>query len=191
MPRSCSICTHPKTAEIAKALLAGDSIRPVASRYDVTGAAVGRHLRNCLRTERRPKEPGRDEASASSAVSSRFDSSDPASLVATTARLVDEALSLLEHAKSAGDRRTALAALREARDGLSLLMRVHGLLQQDGAVNVTIDARRQTIERLGKLTEEDLRALIDASTKAAETALPAVVDQIGTPIRDQESSIEA
>lgn len=56
----------------------------------------------------------------------RFANATPQELVAATARLVDEALGLLEHAKKADDRRTALSALKEARDGLALLMRIAG-----------------------------------------------------------------
>jgi hypothetical protein len=159
MGRYCSICTHPRTAEITKALTSGDSVRGVASRFCVTYAAAHRHLQNCLRIVRRRERSADAPAQVSPAVSSRFDISDPQSLVATTARLVDEALGLLEHAKNAGDRRTALQALREARDGLALLMRVAGLLAPDNSVTVAVDARRQSIALLGKLTEDELRAL--------------------------------
>ncbi len=159
MPRQCSVCTHLESAAITKELLAGGSTRGVASRYGTTGASVGRHLRGCLRVVRRAEASAQDGTRAESAALSRFDSSDPQSLVATTARLVDEALGLLEHAKNAGDRRTALQALREARDGLALLMRVAGLLAPDNSVTVAVDARKQSIQLLGKLTEDELRAL--------------------------------
>ncbi len=158
MPRSCSICTHPQTAPIAKELLAGGSIRGVAARYNVAAASVGRHLRGCLRTVRRAEKSGLDEERVSRADPSRFDSLDPSTLVAATARLVDEALDLLEHAKRADDRRTALVALREARDGLALLMKTAGMLAGDAPTTV-IDQRRQVVNVLAKLTEGELRAL--------------------------------
>lgn len=87
-------------------------------------------------------------------------------LISTTARLVDEALDLLEHAKKADDRRTALVALREARDGLALLMRTAGMLTPDGAT--VIDARQQTVQLFGKLTEAELRALAAGRTADSE-----------------------
>jgi hypothetical protein len=114
-----------------------------------------RCARVALRKRRSSPRPLEREATAGSV---RFDSRDPASLVATTARLVDEALGLLEHAKSGGDHRTALAALREARDGLALLMRTAGLLTPDGSVTVNVDARRLDAT-LGQLSIEELRAL--------------------------------
>ncbi|MGA8476259.1 MAG: hypothetical protein WB681_14505 [Candidatus Cybelea sp.] len=91
--------------------------------------------------------------------SSRFDSLEPKTLVAATARLVDEALSLLEHAKRADDRRTALVALREARDGLALLMKAAGMLAGDVGTTV-IDNRKQVLNVLGKLSEDELRAIV-------------------------------
>ena len=112
MPRYCSICAHAKTADITKALTAGDSIRTVASRFGVTPAAAGRHLRGCLHTERRAKKSGSVEKEAAPVGLSRFESLDPPTLVAATARLVDEALDLLEHAKRADDRE-----LRSSRYG--------------------------------------------------------------------------
>lgn len=162
MPRSCSICTHDRTAEISKELAAGASIRGISSRFGVTAAAAHRHLNNCLRITRRAERPAEkprvDRPQDSPADSSRFASLEPTSLVAATARLVDEALDLLEHAKRADDRRTALVALREARDGLALLMKTAGMLAGEGT-SIVVDARKQTIAMLGKLTEDELRAL--------------------------------
>lgn len=98
----------------------------------------------------------------------RFDPEDPKSLIGTTARLVDEALDLLEHAKKADDRRTALVALREARDGLALLMRSAGMLAGDPAV--VIDARKQSIELFAGLTTDELRRLANGDFRALESA---------------------
>jgi hypothetical protein len=118
----------------------------------------------------------------------RFDSDDPKSLVLTTARLVDEALGLLEHAKKADDRRTALAALREARDGLSLLMRVAGMLTDGATINV--DARRQSLAVWANLSEDELRALASGHVTAnrglaaePEAAVSAPSDAIDAVVR--------
>ncbi len=156
MPRSCSICVHPQTAEISKAFAGRDSLRPLAARFNVTAAAAQRHLANCLRIVRRVEKLRRDEEQVKPPNSSRFDSLDPSTLVAATARLVDEALDLLEHAKRADDRRTALVALREARDGLALLMKTAGMLAGDAGSTV-IHSRKQVVQVLGKLSEEELR----------------------------------
>ena len=52
--------------------------------------------------------------------SSRIDPHDPQALFAAQAQLVNQALDAAEHAL---DRRTQLAAIREARDGLTVLIR--------------------------------------------------------------------
>lgn len=174
MPRACSVCSHPRTAEIAKALAAGDPFRTVASRFELTQAAVQRHNVNCLRAARKPKESRGKAEQVAPADSSRFDSRDPSTLVATTARLVDEALALLEHAKGKGDHKIALAALREARDGLQLLMRAAGMLNEASQVTVAIDARRQQMAILARLSEDDLRAIARGEQVPATNADAAV-----------------
>jgi hypothetical protein len=166
MPRSCSVCASPDLAALSKAIAAGGSNRDVANRFGVSVSSVQRHRISCLQSPRKEKDTGTSAQSTSSPGSVRFDSGDPKSLISTTARLVDEALGLLEHAKTAGDHKTALQALREARDGLALLMRTAGMLAGDGG-STTIDNRRQIVQVLGKLTESELRAL--ASGKPIES----------------------
>ena len=165
MPRLCKACTSPQAAEITKAIAAGGSNRDVASRFNLTISAVQRHRCLHLRQPRavKPSETSRTiQASPTSGDSIRFDSAaatDPKTLVATTARLLDEALDLLARAKGASDNKTALSALREARDGLALLMRVAGMLAPDAVTNVQIDARRQVATVLDhEFSLDDLRA---------------------------------
>ncbi|HEY2474093.1 MAG TPA: hypothetical protein VGI19_04760 [Candidatus Cybelea sp.] len=55
--------------------------------------------------------------------------------------------------------RTALSGLDRVRSSLEMLMKVHGLLQADGASSTFIDARKQQVQILGKLTLEELRAI--------------------------------
>lgn len=149
MPRACSVCAHPQTAEITRVILGGGTNRQTGERYNLSHASIGRHRTNCLRASRKSKPPAQPLPQDSSPGTARFDSLEPKVLIAGTARLIGEALELLENAKRADDRRTALQALREARDGLALLMRAGGMLQGDGAtlvidnrkLNVALDAR--------------------------------------------------
>ena len=78
----------------------------------------------------------------------------------------------MESAKKGDDRKTALAALREARDGLQLLMRVAGMLAADGSTN--IDARQQTVQIFAKISDAELKALA-----------------YGTPISPRSEAVEA
>lgn len=171
MPRACSVCSHPESAAISKTIASGASNRAVADRFGVTMSAVQRHRVNCLRSARKPTTPPKPDAGSRLAEPIRFDSKDPTALVATTARLVDEALELLEHAKRAEDHRTALAALREARDGLQLLMRASGMLAGDNAT-IVLDQRTQINAMMAKLTEEELRALAHGKPLALPAGEP-------------------
>jgi hypothetical protein len=49
MPKSCSICRHPDREAIETAILSGEPIRSVASRYEPSRAAFQRHAAGCLR----------------------------------------------------------------------------------------------------------------------------------------------
>ena len=167
MPRSCSVCGHDQTADITKALTAGDSIRDVATRFGATPASIGRHLRGCLRTERRTEKSGTDASPSVVRGASRFASLDPSTLIAGVALSVDEALDLLEHAKKAGDRRTALAALREARDGLALLMKAANVIGGDSGTTV-IDNRKIVFQQLAELGVDGVRALLADVTENLE-----------------------
>ena len=153
--RRCTICADPQIADITKALASGGSKRTVAVRFGVSDAAIQRHRANCLRMGARAQksEPpaarsrtprkGAVQADNPSLPVTPADATNRDELITKTARLVDEALDLLENAKAADDRRTALQALKEARDGLALLMRVGGHLAPDNTI--TIDARRQSL----------------------------------------------
>lgn len=164
--RQCSVCTHRQTAAITKEIADGVSFRDIASHFDVTFHAVARHSQNCLHLRRKEQKAAPVPERTDRDSTSRIDPRDPQTLISTTARLVDEALDLLEHAKKADDRRTALVALREARDGLALLMRTAGMLTADAST--VIDARQQTVQLFGKLTEAELRALAASRTAEVE-----------------------
>ena len=45
---SCSICLHPKLAEIEDALSTGLTVRAAQARYGLSKSAVARHRANCL-----------------------------------------------------------------------------------------------------------------------------------------------
>ena len=46
MARKCSICTHPEKDSVDILLVSGISLRKIAKRFNVTSAAVNRHLKN-------------------------------------------------------------------------------------------------------------------------------------------------
>ncbi len=48
MPRRCTICSHPDRSIIEEALRDGDSLRVLASRFDVTKDSLARHRQSHL-----------------------------------------------------------------------------------------------------------------------------------------------
>ena len=159
MPRACSICAHADTAQIAKAIAAGGSNLSVSAHFGVSRSSVQRHRVNCLRLTRRGEKSGADREQTNTGDSVRFASeADPKALIRRAELLLDDATAICARAKTDGDARLALQALRECRSSLELLMRAHGMLQPDGSV--VIDARRQTlIANVAELSVNELRAL--------------------------------
>lgn len=182
--RKCSVCTHEHTAEISKAIMGGASNRSIAERYGLVHTSVQRHRTNCLQQRRRSVSPAAEHAPSQSPGTPRFDSSDPKSLVSATVQLVDKALDLMGHAERVDDRRMALAALREARESLGLLMRAAGMLGSEGTT-INVDARRQSVELLAKIGEGDLRsyiaALADTDDNQALSRFPGISAAPGSP----------
>lgn len=54
MPRSCSICTHPKRQAIDQALMAGVAFRNIARRFGTSTTAVHQHRHEHLPSPLRP-----------------------------------------------------------------------------------------------------------------------------------------
>ena len=123
MPRVCTICNHAERPEIDRALLDGEPYRHIAARFDTSTGALQRH-REHLPTQLVKAQAAEEVAHADN-------------LLEQVKSLQTRALSILDRADAAGDLRTALSAIREARSNLELLAKLLGELQQEGTtVNV-------------------------------------------------------
>jgi hypothetical protein len=101
------------------------SNRSVASLYDVSEAAVRRHKGNHLPAKLVMAEKAKEVAQADNLLDQVRD-------------LQARAYSILDQAEDAGDLRTALGAIREARGNLELLAKLLGELQQEGTTTVNV-----------------------------------------------------
>src|SRR5690242_15193722 len=101
MPQPCSICVSPSRHAIDVAIIAGTPFRRVAAQFGVTEQAVRRH-----RVAHLPERMARARDAAELAEAD--------DLVAQVRALRARALAILDDADAAGDRRAALAAIREA-----------------------------------------------------------------------------
>ena len=125
MPRVCTICTHPEREAINQALIAGEPYRVIAQRYAASPDAVYRHKIDHLPAKLAQAEAAKETALADD-------------LLGQVKALRNKAISILGKAEAAGDLRTALLGIREARACVELLLEVEGELHRQPVVNVLI-----------------------------------------------------
>ena len=132
MPRKCTICEHPQVDEINKALLKGVSLRNIAKQYFVSAASLHRHKEGHLPAKLVKAREAQEVTKADS-------------LLDQVIELRDKALSILAKAERAGELRTALQGVREAKGCLELLARLQGELQERTTVNVLVNPQWITL----------------------------------------------
>jgi hypothetical protein len=125
MPRSCTICEHPEREAIDRLLVGDSSNLSVSSLFGVSESAVRRHKANHL--------PAMLAKAQEAEEVSRADD-----LLRQVRALQSKTLSILLAAEGAGDLRTALGAIREARGNVELLARLQGELDERPVVNLLL-----------------------------------------------------
>ena len=123
--RKCTICTHEKVDEINKALLEGEPYRNIVKRFSVSLAALSRHRNKHIPAALAQARDAEEVAQADG-------------LLEQVQALQAKALALLRQAEAAGELRTALQGVKEARKCLELLAKLQGELAQEGTVNITL-----------------------------------------------------
>lgn len=124
MPRKCSICEHEKVEEINRELIKGKSYRKISQKFLVSYHAVYRHKDHVPQALTKAQE-AREVSQADN-------------LLDQVKELHEKAKALLDKAENAGELRTALQGVREAKGCLELLGKLQGELQQEGTVNITL-----------------------------------------------------
>jgi hypothetical protein len=120
----CTVCSHPERAAIDQALVGGVPNLRLAQQYGLSESAVWRH-----KAEHLP------EALAQSGAAKEIARADL--LIQQVEGLRNKAVAILLRAEQAGELRTALYAIREARETLALLLEVEGRLDRR-PVNILI-----------------------------------------------------
>lgn len=210
----CSICRdRASLVAVGELRSQGVPVRQIASRLKLAKSSVQRHLGHAegpgldrSRTSgRKLSQAGRGASGRCQTCGTALDDADPKALVKRAERLLWLAEAIAAQAQRDDDARLALQAVDRARASLEQLMKVHGLLQPEGAVNLTIDARKQNAMVLGAAPEATLRFIADQSVtleelaacaefvqrRRARVAAPALIGEIGTPIRDAEALISS
>jgi hypothetical protein len=123
--RTCTVCIHEARSAIDEALVAGQSSYELAARYSsLSRAAIERHERNRHITAKLAMAQAAEEVAQADY------------LLEQVRDLQSRALAILGKAESAGDLRTALGAIREARGNLEFLAKLLGELNEQPVVNL-------------------------------------------------------
>lgn len=141
MPRVCTICNHDRRSAIDRALIQGEPFRHIAEQFGLSSTALQRHKADHIP----PKLAQAQEAKQVS---------DADQLLREVKALRGKSVQLLQAAESAGDYRTALMGIREARSCLELLAKLQGQLDDRPVVNVVLSPQWVTLRTV------ILRALI-------------------------------
>jgi hypothetical protein len=140
--RVCTVCSHAERELIDRALVGQQPNLHVARRYGVTEQALRRH------------QAAGHVAVVIAKAQVAAEATSGERLLVQLVELLDEAAGVLERAKSLGDDRLVLAAVREARGVLETLATVQGLVSPDVAMHVNVgqvvvadpDVRRLAVE---------------------------------------------
>jgi hypothetical protein len=125
MSRRCTVCDHPQRHGIDEALVSGAPYRSVAKRFELSESAVYRHKTEHLPAHLLKAREVEEVARADDLLDQVRD-------------LQTHALGILECAEKAGDLRTALAAISQARGNLELLGKLAGELDERPVVNLNV-----------------------------------------------------
>jgi hypothetical protein len=118
MPQTCKTCCHPDRAAIDEAILAGEPNRRIASRCDVSEAAIRRHASHV---------PATVALAARAAEETRGDG-----LLAILHEAKADARRLRDRAEKEGDLRCAVAAVKTLCDVVERLASVAEKLAKSG-----------------------------------------------------------
>ena len=121
MPRTCTVCRLPSSERkpIEAELIAGTALRNISQSlsHRISVASLWRHKGHLPKALVKAKE-AREVATADGLLSEIQD-------------LQSKTLAILAASERSGDHRTALSAIREARQNLELLSKLLGLLRSD------------------------------------------------------------
>lgn len=123
MSRVCTVCTHADRPAIDAALIAGQALRDIGQRHGLSKDALFRHQDGHI--------PARMAKAQGAAEVAQADD-----LLRQLRKLQGKSVSLLLKAEQAGDYRTALAGIREARGCLELLAKLTDQLDDRPTINV-------------------------------------------------------
>ncbi len=126
MPRPCTVCSHKDVDEINRLLLCSDSYRDIARQFGLSKDAVARHKESHIA----------GLLSKSTELKAEVESTQGTQTLAEVRELKVKALEILAEAQGAGDLKTALMGIREARSCLELCMKAEGQIRDSPQITI-------------------------------------------------------
>jgi hypothetical protein len=131
---ACKICEHPQVRAIDRGIMAGDSLRDIATCFATSKDAVSRHKNVCMKRLVSPP--------AAAPVPPAYNTGEEVKRGEDIAKwsrgLLGKVIGFMNTAEQAGDLRTAVSAVREARATVELIGRIQGDLGPSSQVNVQV-----------------------------------------------------
>ncbi len=158
MPRTCTICTHERRADIDSALLAEEPLRDIARRYATSKDALARHR------EHLPKQLVKAQE--------QEDISQAIDVVKQLKAINGATLAILKEARADKNGELALKAVDRIQRQLELQAKLLGELQQEGTINLVLNAEWLT-----------LRAVVIGALQPYPDAAGAVTRALSAPER--------
>jgi hypothetical protein len=125
MPRTCTVCVHGDRPAVDQALVNHRPYRNIAAQFRLSTSALVRHHDDHLPEALTKAKAAADVAQADD-------------LLAQLRALRSKAMALLLKAEQAGDIRTALAGVREARATLELLLELSQRIDRRPTLNLLV-----------------------------------------------------
>ena len=133
--RPCTVCQHPKRDEIDKLLASNANFAGISRDYAGISRDFAGISEDALKRHKEKHLPGALAKAENIKEVVKADA-----LLEDVKALRKKALGILESAEKAGDLKTALLGIREARSCMELLAKVEGQLKEAPQVNITLSA---------------------------------------------------
>lgn len=141
-PHQCTVCQHNKLPAINKDLVLGMSMREAADKYGLSKDAMHRHSRTHI-DEAAKRRVLLDRKRVEEQQVATELNEERVEISGGLRRCVKEIEGILERAKEQNDDPLALASLREMRQTLIDLAKLHGTLKNELTVRVDLAASPQ------------------------------------------------
>lgn len=155
MPRTCTVCQHPKRKGIESAHLSGQSFRFIAAREGVSKQAITRHVKSHM-PEQMVKAAERKEIAAG------------ASLIERLVELNKISRKILADAYRDGDRGVALQAITRLEKQLELEARLLGEIRDNQVNVVNVSLAPEAAERIAAVYLRRRGMTVDEDSEPVE-----------------------